>query len=342
MQLAKTGWTPLMYAVKHGNIQIIKKLINSGSKLNYKSKNTPILIALKNHRKEDVIKLLINSGADLSITDEYGWTPLMYLIKNDYSYKLIKESIKINNTVKIKDNNKISPLIIALRKNSSSEIINLLIESEPELNYKESLNYYTPLIYCAKYITDPEILEKLLENGADPNIYVGNRILDKLYSTKAIDLIDEFNQEIKDSNIYEKIKSATNNNFLQKIVPNKIDRIDEKNIMSGKKSKKNKIESLYNKVNDKLTYKGIRKIDTKNNNIVIKSYLSKVLCKLDSKGEIEKIKWRGLGKLTILLIFFMLMEPWFAILLLISYIEKKKIEKEINEIINPTYDLIGK
>lgn len=342
MQLAKTEWTPLMYAVKCSNIQIIKKLINSGSKLNYKAKNTPILMALKTKRKEDIIRLLINSGADLSITDEFGRTPLMYLIKNDYSYKLIKESIKINNTVKIKDNNKISPLIIALRKNSSSDIINLLIESEPELNYKESLNYYTPLIYCAKYITDPEILGKLLEYGADPNIYVGNGLIDKLYSTKAIDFIDEFNQEIKNSNIYKKIKSATNNNFLKKLFPSKIDRINEKNIMSGKKSKKNQIESLYNEINDKLTYKGIRKIDTKNNNIIIKSYLSKVLCKLNSKGELEKIKWRGMGKLTILLIFFILMEPWFTILLLISYIEKKKIEKEIEEIINPTYNLIGK
>jgi ankyrin repeat protein len=64
------GATPLVYACLHGNLDIIKLLIEFGANLNpnenYDTVHTPLSIAAMENRL-DIVKILLDSGADANL-----------------------------------------------------------------------------------------------------------------------------------------------------------------------------------------------------------------------------------------------------------------------------------
>ena len=72
------GYTPLMLAAYHGNIETATYLVNHGADLNGESKyGTPIMAAaIKGN--DDIVRLLLSQGADLNKTDSNGTTALLY------------------------------------------------------------------------------------------------------------------------------------------------------------------------------------------------------------------------------------------------------------------------
>ena len=59
----------------------VQSLIKRGADVNYYSDDdgcTPLMIALENNAKSEVIRALINAGADVDISDNAGNTVLMY------------------------------------------------------------------------------------------------------------------------------------------------------------------------------------------------------------------------------------------------------------------------
>ena len=110
----KSNWTPLMYAIDKGNLEIAKFLIEFGANINSKISynTTPLLIAAKNNDIEaikfllespqlevnaqnrigktalmltddiQIARLLIDAGADIHLRDKSNWTALMYALEN--------------------------------------------------------------------------------------------------------------------------------------------------------------------------------------------------------------------------------------------------------------------
>ncbi|MFT4668713.1 MAG: ankyrin repeat protein [Flavobacteriaceae bacterium] len=72
------GYTPLMLAAYHGNVETATYLVDQGADLNGESKyGTPIMAAaIKGNI--DVVRLLLSQGADLNKTDSNGTTALLY------------------------------------------------------------------------------------------------------------------------------------------------------------------------------------------------------------------------------------------------------------------------
>jgi ankyrin repeat protein len=72
------GYTPLMLAAYHGNLETANYLVHNGSDLNGESKyGTPIMAAtIKGNT--DIVRLLLSQGADLNKTDSNGTTALLY------------------------------------------------------------------------------------------------------------------------------------------------------------------------------------------------------------------------------------------------------------------------
>lgn len=79
----KSGYTPLMTAVKNNNMEITKMLIEKGADVNditINSRESAIFFAVNNDNIE-IVKLLISKGADVNMVNAYAQTPLTIAVE---------------------------------------------------------------------------------------------------------------------------------------------------------------------------------------------------------------------------------------------------------------------
>ena len=77
----KSYWTPLMYAVDKGDLEITRFLIESGANTHLMNQNgwTPLMLAIVSpYSHIEIIRLLLASGIDVNFKNQDGWTALMY------------------------------------------------------------------------------------------------------------------------------------------------------------------------------------------------------------------------------------------------------------------------
>lgn len=155
------GETPLTFAVKENNIDLVKILIsNKTNTLDINKKNlydeSALWIAINNGYKE-IIKILIANGADVDCINLSNNTPIIYAIKqNDTEllHTLIKNKADVN-----KSNDK-SPLWWAVMQNKE-DIVKILVENDADVN-KEYAGE-TPLMFAARH-GNMELVKFLLKN----------------------------------------------------------------------------------------------------------------------------------------------------------------------------------
>jgi ankyrin repeat protein len=169
------GNTPIFYAVKNNNINLVRMLINKGACINVVNKdgNTPVHIAAIYGRYFPV-KLLINRGAFINIYNLFKKTPLElalgmeeYVINERLRYEddsidkierekemIIKELINNNADVFIKDS-------------FGDYLINDIIERgyNPNIKYKNGDTLLSMAVNKGKY----DVVKKLLKKKADVN-----------------------------------------------------------------------------------------------------------------------------------------------------------------------------
>jgi len=128
------GYTPLMNASRHDNLEIVRFLINSGADMEKKCTNggTPLIIASK-YGNVIIMKELLNSGADIENLDNYGWTALMHACTG------LKE--------------------VAVWE---------LLDRGANINHKSATLGETPLIAACLYHRKNDIIKELLHRGASP------------------------------------------------------------------------------------------------------------------------------------------------------------------------------
>jgi uncharacterized protein len=73
----RRGWTPLMFAIRGGDLEFARQLVARHANINAQNPNgdTPLLLALWNHRSDEA-EMLITSGANVQIANEDGRTAL--------------------------------------------------------------------------------------------------------------------------------------------------------------------------------------------------------------------------------------------------------------------------
>jgi len=143
------GNSALMFAASYGHYKIVELLLKNGANPNQRNITegfSAIFDAIKNTHI-DVVKILIENGASLTITDNQGNTPLLGSIYN----------------------------------NRSDEVTVTLIEANSDVNYKNKIDGFYPII-AATILGNYKICQKLIEYGAKKDVADINGITPYIYA----------------------------------------------------------------------------------------------------------------------------------------------------------------
>jgi ankyrin repeat protein len=168
------GETPLLCSVKHGRIGIATLLLQNKANVNAvqgngwgSSRKTPLHYAWN----IDMMRLLVNNGADLTLKDASGQTPL-YVAAERARIEKATFLLECGADIEAEDNYGSTPLFAAIHnvdtysyqrnKNDEQEMVRLLLQNGANVDVDDS-HGCTPL-HCAESVY---VMKLLVDNGAD-------------------------------------------------------------------------------------------------------------------------------------------------------------------------------
>ncbi|MQA90164.1 MAG: hypothetical protein GEU90_08010 [Gemmatimonas sp.] len=177
---------PIVDAVKNGDVDAVRHLIESGADVNAAEGDgmTPLHWAAGRGDVE-VARLLLEAGADVSAGTRIGtYTPLHLAVERGHtavSKLLIDAGADIAATTA---NGWATPLHLAAAAEEGEDIVAALIEAGADVNEKEKAAGQTPLIFAASY-GRTESVKRLLAAGADPAA-----------TTRVVDALDQLREDL--------------------------------------------------------------------------------------------------------------------------------------------------
>lgn len=173
------GYSPLMIAASHGDIETAKKLLQGGAKLDQQDKNgyTPLIWAAV-MGKPDMARWLASEGAGLEIREGRGNTALMEAALMDEpklldgALQVVARLLEAGANVDSPSANKTTPLIAAA-ENGHADIARLLIDKGATLDTQNDSGS-TALILAAKG-GHADVARLLLERGAAVDLQANNQ-----------------------------------------------------------------------------------------------------------------------------------------------------------------------
>lgn len=163
------GDVPLYLCVKHNHYDLVKKLIQLGSYVNFGRGNfgslpSPLHRAVKN-RNAEMIALLINAGAEINALNSYGETPL-HLAATCRETKIAQLLLSHGARIDIKDRDGQTPLHSAANY-GCIDMVQFFLKNKFEIEAQDHKGN-TALHYAV--LKSPEITKLLLSAGADPSV----------------------------------------------------------------------------------------------------------------------------------------------------------------------------
>ena len=131
-----------------------------------RDRRTPLMLAAENGFVQ-CVELLLDKGADVNVTNIYGYTPLIYAAKKG-SRECVKLLLDKGADVNVGDNHWYTPLIYAAKK-GSHECVKLFLDKGADVNARKCCGGDTPLAYAAGKGSH-ECVKLLLDKGADVNV----------------------------------------------------------------------------------------------------------------------------------------------------------------------------
>lgn len=182
----------LLEAAKHSKAETVKLLIDNGADVNIKNHNNQTamnyclnnksVIELKNSEYTGqeivneaevikIIKILVAAGANIDNVDNFGRTLLFDAVSEGY-LNIAKNALELGANINFRHPKTGTTVLTWICRKSNVKTIEFLLENGADINAKDFDNS-NPL-YQAAISEQPENVEILIKNGADPFIKVGN------------------------------------------------------------------------------------------------------------------------------------------------------------------------
>ncbi|HMT08778.1 MAG TPA: ankyrin repeat domain-containing protein [Pyrinomonadaceae bacterium] len=160
--------SPLFDAVADNNVELVKKLLIAGAKINENDDNysdiTPIFLAVENGNVE-ITKLLLQYGAKVNAKNDSGRTPLMF-IDDDATPELIRTLFLAGAKINVSSKDGETPLIAAASY-ENADAVKTLIELGADLGAADEEGM-TALMTAVKN-ESADTVSVLIAAGADIN-----------------------------------------------------------------------------------------------------------------------------------------------------------------------------
>lgn len=178
------GWTPLHYAVNrfrvegNGDFDVVKVLLETpGVDIHSRTNDgfSPIVLAAE-HGNIELLELLLEHGADLKFRDDDGFTVLSAALRKrrlEMARHLLAKGVDVNEKLPGGGN----ALFVAIRSRSP-EAVQMLIDAGADLHGGGKVA--APIIF-ASAIRNQEVVQVLLDAGADVNAINPNNGLTALH-----------------------------------------------------------------------------------------------------------------------------------------------------------------
>lgn len=160
--------TPLISAAAHGDIEIVRSLLNGGANVNERDRggNTALLRALETPHDDVAELLLAQQSVDLNAQGLSGLTVLMRYVGRDRE-EMVRKMLERGANVSLQDNDGDTALHNGARRGNVN-ILRLLLGKGADPNVKNKVGG-TPLMWAAVF-GHSDAVRVLLENGADASL----------------------------------------------------------------------------------------------------------------------------------------------------------------------------
>jgi len=165
--------TPLVDAVKQGDIQAVRSLIKSGADVRAPEGDGATALHWAAHRDSvDLVRLLLDAGARAEVANDLGVTPL-HLAAANGNPATMRLLLDKRASVNAASEAGVTPLMEAARS-GSVDAVRLLLAHGANVNAHETARGQTALMWAVSR-QHPEIVKVLLENHADVQARTGTR-----------------------------------------------------------------------------------------------------------------------------------------------------------------------
>lgn len=173
---SKTKNEALKLAVSKNYTDVVAVLLEKGADPNTRKNGEPLLIIATKYGNTDIVELLISKRVNIDDVDRDDNTALLMAIRRD-NLDIVKILLEKGANVNAQNTNKEIPIIIALKSINSREspkIITVLINNGANVNYVSRDERKTPLHLASKIWYLADVVDALLEHGADVNAQTVN------------------------------------------------------------------------------------------------------------------------------------------------------------------------
>lgn len=160
--------TGLHYAVKTGNLDLVKYFVINGANINaiHINNGTPLMIATEEGYFE-IIKFLVNNGANINLKNANGYS-LVHNIPISENIEILKYFINLNININDTANDSWTIMITAAGDNKNLNYFKYLVDTL-HLNIFDKTNWGYSVFLASISNKSKEITKYLLEHGASPN-----------------------------------------------------------------------------------------------------------------------------------------------------------------------------